>query len=76
MTSQDASGILGIEIDGNDEKAYSMSFLKFSIDLSMSIQLDVKKGAISVLFFGGFFDFVIDKKVILMYLIGMSDFLI
>jgi hypothetical protein len=42
----------------------------------MSIQLDVKKGAMPVLFFGGFFDFAMSEKVILMYLIGMSDFLI
>jgi len=42
----------------------------------MSIQLDVKKGAIPVLFFGGFFDVATIDKVTHMYLIGMSDFLI
>jgi len=41
-------------VDGNDEKVFSMSLRRFSIDLSMSVQLDVQKGVIPVDFFGGF----------------------
>jgi len=42
----------------------------------MSIQLDVKNGAIPVLFFGGLFDFAVSNKVIFRYLIGTLNFLI
>ena len=40
-------------MDGNDENAFSMSFRRLSIDLSMSVQVDVQEGVIEEVFFFG-----------------------
>ena len=51
-----------------------MSFLRFSIDLSISDQLDDQNGANLDSFFTGFV--AISKKRVFWYLIGKLDFLI
>jgi hypothetical protein len=50
-----------MDIDGKDENAFSISFLKFSMDLSISNQLDVLDGVTAELVFVGFFVFAINN---------------
>jgi hypothetical protein len=40
-------------MDGNDENAFSMSFRRLSIDLSMSVHVEVQEGVIEEVFFFG-----------------------